>query len=60
MSTTTYLWISVVGNAVAVCLIPFVGNLTDRIGRRPPIIVGRAGLRGCCRSRTCTSSARTT
>ncbi|WP_238412712.1 MFS transporter [Saccharothrix deserti] len=39
-STTTYLWISVVGNAVAVLLIPFVGNLSDRIGRRPCIIFG--------------------
>jgi MFS family permease len=42
-STTTYLWISVVGNAVAVLLIPFVGNLSDRIGRRPCIIVGALG-----------------
>src|SRR5215213_1044413 len=42
-STTTYLWISVVGNAVAVVLIPFVGNLSDRIGRRPLIIVGSLG-----------------
>jgi MFS family permease len=40
MSTTTYLWISVAGNAVAVCLIPFIGNLSDRIGRRPLIIAG--------------------
>ena len=40
MSTTTYLWISLVGNAVAVALIPFVGNLSDRIGRRPLIIGG--------------------
>jgi MFS family permease len=43
MSTTTYLWISVVGNIVAVILIPFVGNLSDRIGRRPCIIVGALG-----------------
>ena len=35
-----YLWIPVVGNIVAVLVIPLVGNLTDRIGRRPPIIVG--------------------
>jgi MFS family permease len=42
-STTTYLWISVVGNIVAVVLIPFVGNLTDRIGRRPCMIVGALG-----------------
>jgi MFS family permease len=40
MSKTSYLWISIVGNGVAILLIPFVGNLTDRIGRRPPIIVG--------------------
>jgi MFS family permease len=43
IDTTTYLWISVVGNAVAVLLIPFVGNLSDRIGRRPCIIVGALG-----------------
>jgi len=42
-STTTYLWISVIGNAVAVCLIPFVGNWSDKIGRRPLIIVGALG-----------------
>ena len=40
ISTTAYLWISVVGNAVAVILIPFVGNLSDRIGRRPLLIGG--------------------
>jgi MFS family permease len=40
ISPTTMLWISVVGNAVAVLLIPFVGNLSDRIGRRPCIILG--------------------
>jgi MFS family permease len=35
-----YLWIPVLGNIVAVIVIPFVGNLSDRIGRRPPLIVG--------------------
>ena len=35
-----YLWIPVLGNIVAVVVIPFVGNLSDKIGRRPPIIVG--------------------
>src|SRR3954452_8622434 len=39
-STTTYLWISVVGNAVAMVLIPFVGNWSDKIGRRPLLIAG--------------------
>jgi MFS family permease len=42
-TATMYLWISVAGNAVAVLLIPFVGNLSDRIGRRPCIIVGALG-----------------
>jgi len=35
-----YLWIPVLGNIVAVIVIPFVGNLSDKIGRRPPIILG--------------------
>lgn len=43
LTTTNYLWISVLGNVVAVILIPFVGNLTDTIGRRPVIIVGCLG-----------------
>ncbi|KQP43542.1 MFS transporter [Pseudorhodoferax sp. Leaf274] len=41
-----YLWIPVMGNILAVVVIPFVGNLSDRIGRKPPLIVGSllAGL----------------
>jgi MFS family permease len=35
-----YLWIPVLGNILAVLVIPVVGNLSDRIGRRPPIIFG--------------------
>ena len=35
-----YLWIPVLGNILAVVVIPYVGNLSDKIGRRPPIIVG--------------------
>jgi MFS family permease len=48
LTATNYLWISVAGNIVAVILIPFVGNLTDRIGRRPVIIFGclSSGLLG--------------
>src|SRR4029434_2571070 len=39
-STDVYLWIPVIGNIVACIVIPFVGNLSDKIGRRPPIVVG--------------------
>jgi MFS family permease len=38
-----YLWIPVVGNVIAVAVIPFVGALSDKIGRRPPMIVGSLG-----------------
>jgi MFS family permease len=38
-----YLWIPVLGNILAVLVIPYVGNLSDRIGRRPPIIAGSLG-----------------
>jgi MFS family permease len=38
-----YLWIPVVGNIIAVLVIPLVGSLSDRIGRRPPIIIGALG-----------------
>jgi MFS family permease len=40
MDKSVYLWIPVIGNVVAVVVIPFIGDLSDRIGRRPPIIVG--------------------
>ena len=39
-SKDVYLWIPVMGNILAVIVIPFVGNLSDKIGRRPPIIIG--------------------
>lgn len=41
--TSVYLWIPVVGNLVAVAIIPLVGNLSDKIGRRIPIILGALG-----------------
>jgi len=35
-----YLWIPVVGNILAVAIIPFVANLSDKIGRKPLVVVG--------------------
>ncbi len=40
LSKDVYLWIPVLGNIIAVIAVPWVGKLSDRIGRRPPIIVG--------------------
>ncbi|CDY77433.1 L-Proline/Glycine betaine transporter ProP [Caballeronia glathei] len=37
---SVYLWIPVLGNILAVIVIPMVGNLSDKIGRKPPVIVG--------------------
>ena len=39
-SKDVYLWIPVLGNCLAVLVIPFVGNLSDKIGRKPPLIIG--------------------
>jgi MFS family permease len=38
-----YLWIPVLGNILAVVVIPFVGNLSDKVGRKPPIVIGALG-----------------
>jgi len=42
-SKSVYLWIPVIGNIVAVLVIPYIGNLSDRVGRRLPIVVGALG-----------------
>jgi MFS family permease len=42
-SKDVYLWIPVLGNCLAVLVIPIVGNLSDKIGRRPLIIGGSLG-----------------
>src|SRR3954462_3835540 len=49
-SKDVYLWIPVLGNMLAVFVIPFVGNLSDKVGRKPPIIVGAllSGLLAFC------------
>jgi MFS family permease len=39
-SADVYLWIPVLGNMLAVLVIPIVGNLSDKVGRKPPIIIG--------------------
>lgn len=38
-----YLWIPVLGNILAVIVIPIVGNLSDKVGRKPPIVIGALG-----------------
>jgi MFS family permease len=40
MKEEVYLWIPVLGNCVAVLVIPFAGHLSDRVGRRPPLVAG--------------------
>ncbi|WP_266031757.1 MFS transporter [Brucella intermedia] len=35
-----YLWIPIVGNLIAIVTTPLAGKLSDKVGRRPPIIVG--------------------
>ena len=38
-----FLWIPVLGNIVAIIVIPFAGNLSDKIGRRPMFIWSMVG-----------------
>ncbi len=39
-ASDVYLWIPVLGNLLAVLVIPLVGDLSDRIGRRLPMAIG--------------------
>ena len=39
-SKELYLWIPLLGNVVAVVVIPFAGNLSDKIGRKPMVVMG--------------------
>jgi len=43
MSKDVFLWIPVLCNLVALVAVPLAGRLSDKIGRRPPIIVGALG-----------------
>ncbi|KAB1645202.1 MFS transporter [Gulosibacter chungangensis] len=43
MDPTVYLWIPVLANLVAIALIPSFGKLSDRIGRRPVMLIGTIG-----------------
>jgi MFS family permease len=38
LNKDVYLWIPVLGNVVAVFVIPFVGKLSDKVGRKRPLI----------------------
>lgn len=43
MAKSVYLWIPVAANIVALAVIPLFGDLSDRFGRRPLMIVGSLG-----------------
>lgn len=43
MAKSTYLWLPMLANLVALATIPLFGRLSDRIGRRPLMIIGTLG-----------------
>jgi MHS family alpha-ketoglutarate permease-like MFS transporter len=47
-SATSTLWTAVFANAVAIPLLPLWGRLSDRIGRRPVMIIGLGGVALTC------------
>ncbi|WP_434175364.1 MFS transporter [Brachybacterium conglomeratum] len=47
-SATQTLWTAVFANAVAIPLLPLWGRLSDRIGRRPVMIIGLGGVALTC------------
>ena len=42
-SSTFMLWIAIISNLVAIAVIPFWGNVSDRVGRKPVFLGGLAG-----------------
>jgi MFS family permease len=42
-SNTFMLWLAIIANIVAICVIPFWARLSDRIGRKPVFVSGLAG-----------------
>ena len=45
ISSTTMLWLAIVANLVAIATIPFWARLSDRVGRKPVFVTGRARQR---------------
>jgi MFS family permease len=44
----TLLWLSLIGNTLAVIFVPIAGSLSDRIGRRPCLIAGMLSSTALC------------
>ena len=42
-SDTFMLWLAIIANLVAICVIPFWARLSDRVGRKPVFLSGLAG-----------------